>query len=261
MTCPAKDLLLILCRCPSVVNAGFHSLRASSLSGIGVFPNLETLEISLGRKLTNIDDIQCLKKLTTLCIENCRNIADFSAIGKLSELKSLTLNEDNQMESISFIKNLKKLSSFVFYGTDVIDGDISYCEGLDYVYFTSKRHFSHKARDFEKKATPYDNIINSVRAYLEEFEDGEELPYNEETITALSKLLASYTKKEKNAYTEDEILSVSKELVLKLNKLNDSVDGQLIETDQRELICNYILSNAAMKKICKGDFTEEWRTW
>ena len=40
------------------------------------------------------------------------------------------------------------------------------------------------------------------------------------------------------------IMEAVKDAVLELNKLNDSCDGNLIETDQRELLCELIITAA-----------------
>jgi hypothetical protein len=53
-----------------------------------------------------------------------------------------------------------------------------------------------------------------------------------------------------------------KDLVLKLNALNDRCQGSLIETDQREDICELIESSLTQASIpFEGDVTEEWREW
>ncbi len=51
-------------------------------------------------------------------------------------------------------------------------------------------------------------------------------------------------------------------LVLKLNALNDRCKGSLIETDQREDICELIFSSLTQAGIpFEDDVTEEWREW
>lgn len=59
------------------------------------------------------------------------------------------------------------------------------------------------------------------------------------------------------------IMEVVKEAVLELNALNDSCDGNLIETDQRELLCELIVTAAqeAGLETEVYDITEEWREW
>ena len=59
--------------------------------------------------------------------------------------------------SLGWLKNFKLLESFVFMGTDVIDGDMSplfSLENLSHLAFTSKKHFSHTekmVKEFHEK--------------------------------------------------------------------------------------------------------------
>jgi hypothetical protein len=58
------------------------------------------------------------------------------------------------------------------------------------------------------------------------------------------------------------IMKAIKSTVVKLNKLNEKCDGCLIETDQREYLCELI--NSAVKQAglkSDDDLTEEWREW
>jgi len=60
----------------------------------------------------------------------------------------------------------------------------------------------------------------------------------------------------------EQILAKTKETVLALNALNDECEGSLIETDQREVICDLLLKAAAGAGYSgDGDITEEWREW
>ena len=61
----------------------------------------------------------------------------------------------------------------------------------------------------------------------------------------------------------ESILKVVKAAVLKLNKLNDRCDGGLIETDQREQLCELIITAAKRAGLVSDvyDITEEWRAW
>jgi hypothetical protein len=59
-----------------------------------------------------------------------------------------------------------------------------------------------------------------------------------------------------------EILDEIKQAVLDLNALNENCGGSLIETDQREALCEIILVAAKKAGLdSKDDATEEWREW
>ena len=58
------------------------------------------------------------------------------------------------------------------------------------------------------------------------------------------------------------IMALVKNAVMALNDLNDECGGNLIETDQRELLCDIIIGWAnAAGLITDEDVTEEWREW
>jgi hypothetical protein len=60
----------------------------------------------------------------------------------------------------------------------------------------------------------------------------------------------------------ESVRESAKSLVLSLNHLNAKCGGTLIETDQREAICELIIVAARKAGLDEGgDFTEEWREW
>lgn len=60
-----------------------------------------------------------------------------------------------------------------------------------------------------------------------------------------------------------EIMEAVKTAVTELNALNEETDGSLIETDQRELLCEIIIASAQEAGLSTQgqDITEEWREW
>lgn len=61
----------------------------------------------------------------------------------------------------------------------------------------------------------------------------------------------------------EEALAHVRKTILALNALNDSCEGELIETDQRELICELIIELTARGGFNpeREDITLEWREW
>jgi hypothetical protein len=66
-----------------------------------------------------------------------------------------------------------------------------------------------------------------------------------------------------NLKKNESILKSVKAAVVKLNKLNDKCDSSIIETDQREQLCELIITaaNHAGLESNVDDVTEEWREW
>ncbi|MFE4094611.1 leucine-rich repeat domain-containing protein [Priestia sp. YIM B13484] len=125
--------------------------RIESLQGIQHLNKLSSLEIAYLRTLKSLKGIEGLySSLKFLKIEACKNIQDFSTIQTLSKLEILSLPRCGEVPSINFIRRLENLEAFSFLGTNVLDGDISPCTKLKQVYFTNKKHYSHKEKDFVK---------------------------------------------------------------------------------------------------------------
>jgi hypothetical protein len=113
-----------------------------------------------------------------------------------------------------------------------------------------------------------DMAIQSMTEYLNFVpEDGSEFDagYRRKDIEACEALLTKFLndiamkKDTGDAY----ILMSAEELVLKLNDLNESCDGSLIETDQREYICEMIIKAASLCGFLRNgvDITDKWRAW
>ena len=122
-----------------------------SLAGIEKLEKLKSISIDGCRKLNSVSAIsQNKESLGSVRISNCRCIKDYEQLGNLGGLRSLVLWNDGDIKSIQFVKNLHKLKHFVFTQTNIIDGNIAYCEGLEHVDFTNKKHYTHKNHDFNK---------------------------------------------------------------------------------------------------------------
>jgi hypothetical protein len=126
--------------------------KITSLEGIGTLTNLRTLDFFRATKLETIYSIKELKDtLEEVQFESCRKITDFESLAELKNLKKLVISKSGEIKSLSFLKSLKKLEFISFWGTNVLDGDLSYCIGVDYVGFDNKKHYSHKVEQFAKK--------------------------------------------------------------------------------------------------------------
>lgn len=122
----------------------------TSLRGLNAFSQLAELELTYCNKL---EKLCCLEKSTNslklMTFYNCKGIKNHDYVTNLNVLASLSFNDCGTLSSIKFVKQIKSLEDFIFSNTDVTDGDISPCIGLKYVYFSNKRHFSHKVKDIE----------------------------------------------------------------------------------------------------------------
>ena len=121
-----------------------------TLDGIGNLKNLSYLELNYHRSLTDLGNIGELKdSLKQLEITSCKKIENYYKLCELMSLESCIVSNCGDIPSIGFASHLKNLKHFTFLGTNVIDGDMNPCFGIDYVYFNDKKHYSHKRKTFK----------------------------------------------------------------------------------------------------------------
>lgn len=153
----------VLHDCTNIRNLWFTQDPICSLSGIEQLTSLKRLELDLCSKLEDISALaSCGETLTWLTIQSCNKIKDFSVLSKLKNLEYLTIKGNNAIPNLSFIKQMPNLKQLLFT-IKVEDGDLSYCEGIPYVHFVDRRHYSHKSKDFPK--------TSSIKKHLFYYED------------------------------------------------------------------------------------------
>jgi hypothetical protein len=125
--------------------------KLKSLDGIGKLNSLKNLSLYGVSKLLTIEDTGKLSNtLEEIEIENCKNIVDFNSISKLTNLKKLIITQSGEIKTLSFLESLKNLDFISFWGTNILDGDLSYCRGISYVGFNNKKHYSSSFESFKK---------------------------------------------------------------------------------------------------------------
>jgi hypothetical protein len=93
--------------------------------------------------------------------------------------------------------------------------------------------------------------------------DSGEASYSEEDIDRCRDILISHAKALELVKDRAGAIDLVKATVLELNKLNQGAGEELIETDQREEICGFIIKAGAIMGFNSEDedVTEEWREW
>ncbi|GHI01349.1 hypothetical protein [Neobacillus kokaensis] len=257
---PSKNISE-LSKAENIEELRIRQANLETLEGVERLSKLQFLEVYGSNKLNDIMPISELKNLTELELENCKSIRDFSPIGTLSNLESLAIVSCGSMESISFTKSLAKLKLFNFDRTNVEDGDLSYCQRIPEVYFTEKRHFSHKRKDL--KDAKIDQIPLPTVFWRDRMNDGDDT-FTSENINASEKALNAYIQKINclgDTPTQKKLSSLVKEVILTFNRLNEKYDF-FIETMEREELAEYILSVAELAGLkTNEDITEQWREW
>jgi hypothetical protein len=110
-------------------------------------------------------------------------------------------------------------------------------------------------------------VIDGMVSYMEGDEDDDEdfdPGYTKEAVEHCDQILKKYLEAISSSNGDSaNIMATAKSTVLALNALNEKNGHNLIETDQREGICELIITaaNLAGLKPEIDDITEEWREW
>ena len=125
----------------------------TSLKGIQNCPKLQWVDMEYMRTLSDVSDLVSLAPtLRLLSIENCPKITDFSVISELKKLEYLELHGKNELPNLDFIKELPNLK-LVNLSMNVLDGDISCLQNIQYADVVCKRHYNLKNKDLPKDRT------------------------------------------------------------------------------------------------------------
>lgn len=146
----AKDLTVF----PILENLKeFYLLQTNitSLDGIENFRSLKKVDISYAGKLERIEALQRLSNsIEEVQFDKCKKIKDFGILGRLKLLEKIRLSDSGEIKTLDFINTLPSLNTITFVGTNVLDGNIKYCEGISHVGFDNKRHYTHRAEQFKR---------------------------------------------------------------------------------------------------------------
>ncbi|WP_375591699.1 hypothetical protein [Chitiniphilus eburneus] len=111
-------------------------------------------------------------------------------------------------------------------------------------------------------------IICGMIDYMEgdDADDDFDAGYTREDVDKCDAILADYliSVSDPALYGDSEkIMALVKDVVASLNVLNKECEHGLIETDQREGICELIINSATLAGLISStyDITEEWREW
>jgi hypothetical protein len=118
-----------------------------------------------------------------------------------------------------------------------------------------------KKSDIQQLETIKARLIEGMTDYIADGDDSYTKADIRKCDKILQQLMARLGKLD-DSMPESAILDYVKKAVLDLNALNGSFDGCLIETDQREDLCEYLLLAARSSGLASDkDITEEWREW
>jgi len=90
-----------------------------------------------------------------------------------------------------------------------------------------------------------------------------ECSYKKENVEDCMEILLNHIDEINKTASKEEGMGLIEKTVISLNKINEECDYEIIETDQREDICEIICMTAYAKGYINQneDPTEEWREW
>ena len=105
--------------------------------------------------------------------------------------------------------------------------------------------------------------LEGVNRMMTEYMNDSEVEYSQKDIDKCSGILDTYLAEMGNAENKTAGLEVVKRTVIALNNLNESCGHEIIETMEREEICEVIIRASELKGFSSDDddVTEEWREW
>jgi len=121
-----------------------------SLNGIDQATCIQKLSLSYCRSLEDVVALVSVgETLTSLEIESCGKIKDFSWLYHLPNLENLVLFGSNTLPNLGFLESMPNLKSFRFT-MNVLDGDLGLCQNIPYVYCKNRKHYNFKDEDLPK---------------------------------------------------------------------------------------------------------------
>jgi protein phosphatase 1 regulatory subunit 7 len=151
----------IISNVPWIKSLEITNSSITNMNGLEKCYQLEEISFNYCSKLEKICCLEGSKHiLNSLSFEHCKSIVNHDYVKKLDQLKLLTYKYSGAIKSIKFIKKISSLERFIFFGTDVIDGDLIPCISLIDAGFTNKKHFSHTMEQInrlqkERSITPF----------------------------------------------------------------------------------------------------------
>ncbi len=107
------------------------------------------------------------------------------------------------------------------------------------------------------------SLRNSVTEGMLDYMNEGDVNYTKTEVEECRRILEEHIEALSCTLDRNSAMKCVKTTVLKLNELNESAGEELIETDQRENICEYIIKAGAFLGFNgeDDDVTEEWREW
>ena len=125
-----------------------------------------------------------------------------------------------------------------------------------YYHYKSKKESLNENIEISK-------ILENLKFGMMEYICTNSSSYTKNDVDMCISILENYLSEISVSRSKQEGKSIISKTVLSLNELNEKCDSELIETNERELICEVIILGGNLKgyNTKDEDITEEFREW
>jgi len=269
--------------CIELTKLWMYSVDIENLNGLETLANLKQLDLENCRKLVSLDGIGIGNtNLQTVNLTNCKKLRNADALMNLPNLKQLSFYQINELDSLSFLNGINKLEMLRLHPSKVGVQNKDYyplIETLKKINKLDNLKGWKPLKEYLNNKVIIEPIISTkkselqlirenlgIMSWTEKKEDGLE-QYSKKNCkkaeTIIIDLINHLEKVAENDFDLKEELI--KQSVLKLNKLNDSLDGSFIETGEREELCDLFDNIADAVGLNVQDYQDgiasKWREW
>ena len=127
-----------------------HITESNILNMNGLYSkNLKSFECYYCSSLESLSGISSISEnIEIIILDYCSKLSNYEELGSCKQLNKIILGNCGNIKTLKWLNKLKKVKHFSFWGTKLIDGDVSPCFGIDFVSFKDAKNYNHKLKEF-----------------------------------------------------------------------------------------------------------------
>lgn len=275
--------------CPDLRELRLHGAACKSLHGLSGLQKLARIHLESCRKLESVCGVgPANASLHVFDVTNCKKLINANAIGELPHLKKLFLFGIHELDSLDFLKSLRELDDLGIHPSRVGVKNGDYRPLIEALQRLNKLHQLKgwkPLKDFlagntpavkspaepDRAAAPKSDL-QAIRDHLkitswtEKHRDGLK-QYSKENCARVQQVFVKLLTALENLPTGNnaQAEALIKAAVLELNRLNESTGGDVLETSEREELCELFddIATAAGLDVTNypDGIASQWRAW
>ncbi len=152
------------------IPAGLQALnlagtRLEALNQLDGGEGLRELGIARAPAGFSLAGVSALTGLEKLSLSSTKQVSDVSQLSLCAGLQSLLLDDCQTIPDLNWIERLPQLWHFCFYGTVVVDGDLTplfRAPKLKVIGFDNKKHYSHNLQALDRHIASRQQIVSEA---------------------------------------------------------------------------------------------------